>query len=289
MTIDETSQADASVSTETVTNPTPPNAREMVLDLLTTHDAHELPLKALVRAGNLFGYTDQTVRVALSRLKADGVIASPARGVHALAAAGALVREVEGWRRREGRLVAWSGAWIGVADAAIDRTDRPQLRRHDRALRLRGFRQLTQGVWIRPDNLAGGTTALRDDLAQLGLAPLATVFRLDDLAPEDERRARALWDAASMDRTEADLDRLLVLGNAAQDAVEAGEAAPEPVAADSLAIGRTVIRNLVRDPLLPDELRPGETRRRLTEGMIAYQLRAKALWIRLLDRWAAGG
>ena len=93
MTIDETSQADASVSTETVTNPTPPNAREMVLDLLTTHDAHELPLKALVRAGNLFGYTDQTVRVALSRLKADGVIASPARGVHALAAAGALVRE----------------------------------------------------------------------------------------------------------------------------------------------------------------------------------------------------
>ena len=86
MTIDETSQADASVSTETVTNPTPPNAREMVLDLLTTHDAHELPLKALVRAGNLFGYTDQTVRVALSRLKADGVIASPARGVHALAA-----------------------------------------------------------------------------------------------------------------------------------------------------------------------------------------------------------
>ena len=66
-------------------------------------------------------------------------------------------------------------------------------------------------------------------------------------------------------------------------------AAREPVAADSLAIGRTVIRNLVRDPLLPDELRPGETRRRLTGGMIAYQLRAKALWIRLLDQWAAGG
>ncbi|MFD0390982.1 hypothetical protein ACFQ4K_29245 [Tistrella bauzanensis] len=81
---------------------TPPNANELVLDLLATHDAHSLPLRPLLRAGGLFGFSDQTIRVALSRLKRDGRVVTTARGIYALPPGGSLLmREVEGWGPRK--------------------------------------------------------------------------------------------------------------------------------------------------------------------------------------------
>jgi phenylacetic acid degradation operon negative regulatory protein len=268
---------------------TPPNANELVLDLLATHDAHSLPLRPLLRAGGLFGFSDQTIRVALSRLKRDGRVVTTARGVYALPPGGSLLmREVEGWGAKEARAVAWTGAWIAVAVGGLDRTDRPLLRRHERALRLRGFQGFAPGLHLRPDNLAGGTGAVRSDLMALGLAPTALVCRLDQLSADDERRARDLWDLPCLAAGYHALLDLVASGDAALDASDAGQLAAEQAAAQALTLGRVVIRSLIRDPLLPDAMLPAADRRRLVAAVAAYQRRAKHLWTGLLTAWAAG-
>jgi phenylacetic acid degradation operon negative regulatory protein len=151
-------------------------------------------------------------------------------------------------------------------------------RRHELALELRGFRSLSEGLRLRPDNLEGGIDTLRRQLSALGLAPGAIVLGIHGLSPADDGRARQLWNAkalragytkmhAWLERSEAKLDRL----------------PPQAAAAETLLLGRTVIRHIVRDPLLPEELLPGGERQALIERMRSYQVRARTIWLGILQ------
>jgi len=107
-------------------------------------------------------------------------------------------REVTNWIEAEDRVVEWSGAWIAVYTADVSRTDRKRLRRHEGALRLRGFRPLRQDLWIRPDNLRGGVQVVAADLAALGLAKDSIVFIASSFSAAEDPVTRTLWDSASL-------------------------------------------------------------------------------------------
>jgi phenylacetic acid degradation operon negative regulatory protein len=48
----------------------------------------------------------------------------------------------------------WNQQFIGVFTGALGRVDRTALHRRERALKHLGFKELEQGIYIRPDNLA---------------------------------------------------------------------------------------------------------------------------------------
>ena len=68
----------------------------------------------------------------------------------------------------------------------LGRSNRVKLRARDRALAMLGLRELERGLYVRPDNLAGGVEEVRSRLNRLGLDADAAVF----VAMDFDARAR---------------------------------------------------------------------------------------------------
>ncbi|MDJ0787013.1 MAG: PaaX family transcriptional regulator [Myxococcota bacterium] len=253
-----------------------PTAKSLVLDLLSTLGGRSMPVSALVAAGTLFEIGEPTLRVAVARLLSAGRIERDERGRYRLGpGAAAIDRRIQSWRRLEERTRPWQGAWAGVhLSGSASRGDR---RRSSKALELLGFRELTPGLRVRPDNLSGGVPALRRELADLGLEPGAPVFRMEELSPADEARARSLWDeldlATGYERSLLDLsesERML-------DRLAEGDAMVE-----TYLLGGRVLRQLVLDPVLPEPLAPASRRQALAAAMRRYDRLGRTHWSRFL-------
>jgi len=248
--------------------------RSLILDLLSTLGRGAMPVRVLVRAGDLFGISENNLRVALARLVQAGRVERDERGRYRMGEAARPVnRRVTAWSAVESRLRPWSGDWIAVWTAGLPRGNRRALRAGERALRLEGFRALEPGLAIRPDNLAGGVAALREDLHELGLDPAAPVARLADLDAEREARARSLWDAEGLPAAHRTSRHAVDASAARLDGLPVPEAMVE-----SFRVGGAALRTIVLDPLLPDALVPGDERRALVAAMTDYDRRGREAW-----------
>jgi phenylacetic acid degradation operon negative regulatory protein len=256
-----------------------PTARQLVLDLLSTLPHGAMPVRALVASGQLFGIRENSVRVALARLLADGRIERDERGAYRLGPrAAAVSSQVASWRTLDARLRPWTGGWIGVHTAGWRGASRGRLRAERRALDWLGFRELHPGLLVRPDNLADDVAAVRGRLAGLGLAPETPVFGVHDLEPAADAAARRLWPVT----------RLVNGYRTMRLALERGEprlrALPEDRAmVESFQLGGQAIRQLALDPLLPDELLPSAERARLLDTMRRYDRLGRGCWKRFLE------
>jgi len=251
-----------------------PTPKSLILDLLSSLRGRAMPVRALVAAAELFDISPESIRVALVRLRDHGTIERNDRGQYRLAPAAAPVqRHVIGWTRTEARLVAWTGGWIGVHTAGLERGDRTAVRRGEQALRLLGFRPLAAHLHVRPDNLNGGVDAVRIALCDLGLDRAALVFHLDALDATTEAHARALWDGERLcdgyRAMRADLER----SAARLDALPEREAMVE-----SFVLGGQAIRQLAHDPLLPEPIVPAGERAAVVETMRVYDRLGRARW-----------
>lgn len=251
----------------------PFTAEDLVLNLLMGLGG-PLSVQALCRAGALFGIRAGTIRVALTRMQRQRKIRSTGRARYAwIPGASALSGRLEDWARHFDRPRAWNGAWIGIHDAGVPRSNKALWRRHARALALHGFATLAPRLHVRPDNLAGGVDRLRDALRAHGLAPQAAVFRIDSL--DDERHARAcrLWDRAALLRGYRSLRARLVAHARALRRL-----APDDAARESLLVGREAVTEFMRDPLLPGEIAPAAAREELLATLRDYQRTALRIW-----------
>lgn len=250
-----------------------PKAPELILDLLMANRA-PLSSHALCRAGSIMGINEATVRVALNRLCEQGKLRQPGRGVYAISAAPRpLFRDVDTWRNKERSMSAWNGAWVAVHDTLVPRSDKTAWRRHCLALALRGFAGFEPGLQLRPDNLEGGPAALRARLAELGLSPQATLFRLAGLDAVGQARAEALWKVDALVRQYAAMTAALDAHAEVLRQEETTDALRE-----SLLLGREAIGLLVRDPLLPPELMAPQSRQGLMAAATRYQDEARRRW-----------
>jgi len=267
-----------------MSRPVEPTPRSLILDLLSTLGRRAAPVRALVEAAGLFGIRENSLRVALVRLVADGLVERDRRGEYGLgAAAQALNREIRSWRRLEERVARWSGDWLAAHTAALGGGSARERRLRARALRFLGFRPLAPGLELRPANLAGGSVAggsegVRERLAGLGLQAPGLVFRIAELDPEGDARARALWDGRALVKsyraTRATLEK------------SARRLAERPVAAarvESFRLGGAAIRQLVLDPLLPEPIVPAAERRALLEAARRYDRLGRAVWAGWLE------
>ncbi len=258
-------------------------AKQIVLELLTAAESHRGSAAHLIAAAGVVGIDENNVRVALTRLVAAGTLELAGRGEYRLGeATRALTAQVTGWRDLEKQVRRWDGAWACVQLGDLARTDRAALRRRERALRLTGFRELGRGFAIRPDNLAGGVAALREQLVGLGVEDRALVFRATDFDDATERRARGLWDAEHLDRTyrattarvEREIERL-------SNVAELAEGRLRAAARDAFAIGSDVLRTIMFDPRLPEPLVDVGARRALVDAMRRLDAVGRGLWARL--------
>jgi phenylacetic acid degradation operon negative regulatory protein len=252
--------------------------RPLILKLILGADEETLSARAAIACCALFGIQENSVRVALNRLAAAGMIEGFERGRYRLGdKAAALAGEVRTWRSAESRTRSWDGGYVAVHVGGLGRTDRAAVRTRGRAFDLLGFRELEADLVIRPDNLAGGVAGVRERLVRLGVD--APVFHASELDPARDARARSLWDGKALTRayvaTREKLDRWL----AKSDGLSR-----EAAARESFLLGSAAIRTIVFDPLLPAPLVDVDARRALVASVKDLDQRGHAIWRALFGR-----
>jgi phenylacetic acid degradation operon negative regulatory protein len=271
---------------------TPPlTARSVVASTLLGVDPPRLPTRLLVRSGELFGISQGTTRVALSRMVSAGELVSVGDG-HELAGH-LLERQARQRASRVPTTRAWDGRWVMavVVGGARASDARAELRRAMAGLRMG---ELREGVWLRPDNLVGhpapGLDAVVDAQCQRftmiaaqppGGAAGRARPRIGEAGPADHRRAREsdqelasrLWDLA---RWNADAEELRGELGEIVGSLERGDTA---ALAPGFVLSAAVLRHLLADPLLPPELLPsGWSGDALRHDYDRYDAAFKALW-----------
>lgn len=257
------------------------SAKTVVLEVLSAGESifdGALPVQALVQAASVFDIAENSVRVAIVRLRAEGLLESPGRGEYRLGPSAQVVNEkIHGWRTVSSRLSQWDGSWAAVFTADLSRTDRPALRRRLRALRYLGFEELKAGLFLRPNNLRPGIDGLRRELVALGLEPEASVFRMEELNPEQEDRARALWDSPGLEQTYSKLHGDLKVSMDRLEQLPLNDSVRE-----AFLLGREGIRHVVLDPLLPEPLVDADKRSTMVNVLQSYCDQGLHLWARFL-------
>lgn len=207
---------------------TPLTARSVALSTLLGYHPPALPIRALIRVGALFGIAERATRVALTRMVKDGDVAV-VDGVYRLS--NRLLRrqakqdEISSPQTRE-----WSENWqmAVVTGAARPLAERVALRKSMMAFRMA---ELREGVWLRPDNLL-----------QKPAGALAEQCVFFSSQYEDAKGlCEQLWDLPGW---ADEAHRLLEMLDDADGLVEGFMATTE------------VIRHLLLDPYLPEQLLP---------------------------------
>jgi phenylacetic acid degradation operon negative regulatory protein len=240
----------------------PLTARSVVASTLLGTRPPELPARALVRSAALFGITEGTTRVAISRMLAAGELEAT-DGRYRLAGH-LLERQARQERSRSPVLRPWRGAWRAAVVTAEGRTpgERAALRSAMAAARMG---ELREGVWLRPDNL------------DVPAHPHCEWF---SARPDGDPAALAgrLWDLAGW-AARAERLRAAMAGAAAELASGGREAL-----APAFVLSAAVLRHFQADPLLPPALRPpgwpGDALRREYAAYDAAFREAWRAWVR---------
>lgn len=241
-------------------------------------DHGTLQVRSLVQAASAFDIAENSVRVAIVRLRAEGLLDSPARGEYCLGPSAQAVNDrIHGWRTVSERAGAWDGTWIGVFTADLSRTDRPALRRRVRALRYLGFKELRPGLFVRPNNLKPGLEGIRKELTAFGVDPHTMVFSLANLNDEQERTARTLWDGPTLESTYSELHGDLTMSLDRLDGIPLNDSVRE-----AFLLGRKGVRHVVLDPLLPEPLIDEGKRTSMVNVLQEYCDKGLHLWTRFL-------
>lgn len=258
------------------------SAKAVVLEVLSAGESiHQgsLPVRSLVQAASVFDIAENSVRVAIVRLRAEGLLESPGRGEYQLGPSAQVVNEkIHGWRTVSTRVGAWDGSWAAAFTADLSRTDRPALRRRLRALRFLGFEELKPGLFLRPNNLKPGIDGIRTELHALGLDPEASVFLMQDLSAEEELRARAMWDSPQLEETYSKLH-----GELSHSMGRLEELPLDASLREVFLLGREGIRHVVLDPLLPNPLVDEDKRSAMVGTLQDYCDKGTNLWARFLE------
>jgi len=240
---------------------------DVILDLLHSARGRRQAASALIETGALFGFSENTIRVTLSRLMARGRIESPRRGLYRLSPeTDALNDFVERWRLGEARVRPWpENRWV-FAHAPC--SGRGSLW----ALDALGFRSVREGLLARPDNLALDASELRDLAASIGLTDDVLL-----IAGEPLKQAAASWMTAwAPDSLNADYHhalRRLETSAARLDTLPGDEARLE-----CFRLGGEMIHRLAKDPLLPAAFVDVAAREALWRATLDYDRQGKDVW-----------
>ncbi len=253
--------------------------KDLILDLMRAISPESLDVKTLISIGTLFGFNDNQIRVAITRLAQAQQLFSGERGVYSLGTQGqesALYSQ--DWRMGEDRLRFWDGFWFMVALPPA--LERPYHRRALQALEHMGFRPGLRSLYVRPANLWLSTGSMRQRLHGLGLDASCQLWKAEDIDPGLAKDWHDLWEAEGWEEKHRSARKRLEKSQTHFQAMTSDEQLRE-----SFLIGGESIRLLVTDPLLPEEIAKGKERRLHTAAMQTYDEAARKLWLDRLQTW----
>lgn len=255
-----------------------PSARHLLMNLLLAAEDVGLRAADMIASSELFGISSNATRVALARLAASGLIEATGRGSYRVGPAGVAVgNEVAHWRSAEERLKPWNGSWIIVQSPAAERGERHLQRRKERAFALLGLREFEPGFLVRPDNLKGGAHGVRERLAALEVPGDIAVCRIVDVDEVREARGRALWDAEELTRRYRKRCEEI-----AEWLEQAGDLPLGIAARQAFLLGDASIREIVFDPLLPEEFLDPKQRWAWRDAVLRLDEVGREIWTRFL-------
>ncbi len=203
-------------------------ARSVVLSVLLGAHPAWANAAELLRLTQDFGLKESTVRVALTRLVSTGDLVRSADGYRLSDRLLARQRRQDAATRPH--VKPWDGTWttLVITSVGVDPRTRATLRT---TLQQNRFGELREGVWLRPDNLE---VALPKDV----MTRVRVLHSRDD---DPAALARQLWDLPAWSST-------------AQRLLKAMSTAADTPGRFVAAAG--MVRHLLVDPVLPDELLP---------------------------------
>lgn len=250
------------------------NARALILDLLFANPNVVMSTKQIVLAAQLFEIRDNNIRVALTRLSADGMIQSAGRGVYCLTDQ---AKQISSPTMTQSKALmatrAWSGNYLAVHTGALGRVDRTALKRRERTLRLNGFRELQADLFIRPDNLAESFASTHDRLINTGLESNAALFIASNFDQHSLQKIPTLWGCKALNeryrKTSAHIQHWLS---------NMHELDLETATRETLLIGRQAIPLLMTDPVLPDTFVDTQAREQFSLDVLQLDHVGHELW-----------
>ncbi|HEY1058547.1 MAG TPA: hypothetical protein VGE55_07445 [Limnobacter sp.] len=254
--------------------------KQLILGLMLAAKGKPVKAAHMVLAGQLFGVSENHVRVALTRLTGEGFLRSVSRGVYALGAKAVPTGDdVKDWTSRLTAPANWTGRFLAAYTAHLGRKDRQQVQLRERALALYGFREFHPGLYVRPDNLQWGIDGVETRLHDKGLDPEATLFLM---LPRDARQVQTiqkLWDVKKLERfykTHADKMNQW-LGSY-------GKMPLERAAKEAYLLGSEGIYQVRHDPLLPAEWLDTTLRRAFFNCVQQFDHAGHVIWHTLQQR-----
>eukprot|EP01030_Chromulinospumella_sphaerica_P020405 gene20405-20318_t len=192
----------------------------------------------IVLACSLFGVSENSARVAMARLVAEGQLKSAGRGIYTLGKQAAFTgQDIQGWSNRLTATCAWDGSFYAVFTAHLGRSNRKQLLLREKALALLGFREFEQGLFLRPANLKLGLTGIQEKLTAQGVEK-----NLNDWMQGYSRMKL------------------------------------EKAARDAYLVGSQAIYEVRRDPLLPAEWINAAARQQFFESVLRFDETGTRVW-----------
>ena len=220
------------------------SARSIVASTLLGTHPPVLPSRLLVAFAAEFDVSEGATRVALSRMVDRGELLAT-DGSYELCGP-LLARQIRQAAGLAPDVAPWDGTWemYVVRPGARSTADRSGLRR---ALGHLGLAERREGTWLRPANLA--ENRLPDTAA-------VVADQADRFIARPDGSARALT-AAIFPLAEW-AGRALALREAMAELVDALDGGDRSVLAPGFELAAAVLRHLVADPRLPDELVPAD-------------------------------
>lgn len=260
------------------------NARSLIVDLLLASAGNLISIKQMVLAGRLFGITENGIRVAVTRLSADGVIEAVERGIYqfsdqSLEWAGLMLNRKNGIKATK----PWNQHYFAVFTSMLGRVDRTALKRRERALRNYGFKELEQGLFIRPDNLVATFDDILNQLKANGLEARATMCHIRHFDELTMTKINELWTSELLNKNYEKISYKIQQWLAGRHELELEDAARE-----SLLLGRHTIAQLISDPLLPEPFVNVKIRDQFAADVMELDQIGQQLWYQLFETVLGG-
>lgn len=255
-----------------------PTAKRLILSLLSQPNMATLSLRQLVAWGELLGQKPAAIRVTAGRLVKEDLLETVRRGVYRIGPAGLVLKnKASEWMTSLDQLRDWNGRWFCVHTAHLGKANRRNVRDRAHAFRLLGFKELVDGVWIRPDNLAYTAAQMYAQLCQLGLEEDAVLLRSDVIEHGRAGDPLLLWDGNALN---AGYDKGVEILQRSEQELKGQDL--HSVTRETFLIGEHVIRQVNADPLLPTDCIDAAKRENLVHAMKQYSAFCHSQWAAFL-------
>jgi phenylacetic acid degradation operon negative regulatory protein len=258
-----------------------PSAETSVVDLLSALAdpgspicRDTLPLAGLLRFTRALGHSDNSVRMALSRLVAEDLVKRDGRGCYNYGSAGHRRHlEMVGWHQSAMRVdTRWDGSWLGLfIKGKPSKSDQ-------RAARLAGFRQYDDSLMVRPGNLSRDLISLKDCVPEGFANGQYWQTRLSDLNNEQQRHFSALYDTENIVQGYKTLIKLKLPTKKVNNLQ-----ALRDIVTTTYLVGREAVVTVVSDPLLPKEMIDVNLRAKAIKRAKHYYDQSSKYWATLID------